>query len=428
MDRLFLSRAQSDLAIRIMASSITMRGLGSSVHQTSEYVVTLLCFPGENFTAVTAPRGVHIVDNLKANILIEMDVMAPEQIDILTSQCRASIGSCGISMPIETRSRPGRAAAHPMHAKKSLMIPPYSQVQIPVHHASLCDRDFIFEPDELNLTLYAHLVDSSMHFILAQNNSNRAVEIPRNFRLGTIQKADFDNYYHITSGQEDAVDLPSRRPPKEYQGSWLKCVFKKVVAASAVALLATTTGNIVSINTVSVVSASLKKSPNEVVSGFLLNMPLDIGAYDKYVLPENIARLEASDAIAFAQMQAKYHSDRRHQPQFVREGDYARELVQEYEDHAGRSTSAQTSGSRLILPKKPETIVAPQAQGSETKMLAVMIPRKRKTSLVPYKLAQPVPTVAPPEKQIESRMQSKKPITVPIKTSQTRLLDAPKGS
>ena len=154
------------------------------------------------------------------------------------------------------------------------------------------------------------------------------------------------------------------------------------MAASAVALLATTTGNVVSINTVSVVSASLKKSPDGVVSGFSLNMPLDIGAYDKYVLPENMARLEASDAIAFAQMQTKYHYDRRHQPQFVREGDYARELVQEYEDHAGRSTSAQTSQSRLILPKKPETIIAPQAQGSESKMLAVMIPRKPKTFLI----------------------------------------------
>lgn len=284
-------------------------------------------------------------------------------------------------MPIETRSRPGREAAHPMHAKNTLMIPPYSQVQTPVHHASLSDRDFIFEPDELNLTLYAHLVDSSMHFILAKNNSNRAVETSRNFRLGTIQKADFDNCCHITSDQEDAVDLASRRPPKEHQGSWLKCVFK-VVAASAVALLATTTGNIVSINTVSVISASLKKSPDGVVSGFSLNMPLDIGAYDKYVLPENMARLEASDAIAFAQMQTKYHYDRRHQPQFVREGDYARELVQEYEDHTGRSTSAQTSQSRLILPKKPETIIAPQAQGSESKMLAVMIPRKPKTSLI----------------------------------------------
>lgn len=177
-----------------------MRGLGFSVHQTSEYVVTPLCFPGENFTAVTAPREIHIVDNLKAKIVIEMDVMAPEQIDILTSQCRAFIGSCGISMPIETRSRSGREAVHSMHAKNTLMIPPYSQVQISVHHASLSDRDFIFEPDELNLILYAHLVDSSMHFILAKNNSNRAVETSRIFRLGTIQKADFDNCYHITSG------------------------------------------------------------------------------------------------------------------------------------------------------------------------------------------------------------------------------------
>ena len=253
MDRAFLARTHPNLAIKRMASPITVRGLGSTMHETDEYVVTPLCFPGKDATAITAPREIHVVDNLKANILVGMDIMVPEQIDILASQAKASIGSCGISVPIEMRTRAGRAVSHPVHAKKSLVVPPRSQVQVPVHHhhGSLPDRDFFFEPDEMNLTLYAHLVDSSMSAILAKNDTDRAVQIPRNFRLGTIQEADFDNCYHITSGQEDAVDLASRRPPKEHQGSWLKRVFKKVVAASAIALLATTAGNSVPSTTTS---------------------------------------------------------------------------------------------------------------------------------------------------------------------------------
>ena len=72
-------------------------------------------------------------------------------------------------------------------------------MQILVYHASLSNRNFIFEPDELNLILYTYLVNFLMHFILIKNNLDRAIEISRNFHLDIIQKANFDNYYYIIS-------------------------------------------------------------------------------------------------------------------------------------------------------------------------------------------------------------------------------------
>ena len=123
MDRAFLLRVQPNLTIRTIASPIRVRGLGSNVHETSEYIVTPLYFPGTEATAILAPREIHIVDNLKANILVGMDIMVPEQIDILASQAKASIGSCKISIPIEVRAREGRAVFYPVHAKKSLVVP-----------------------------------------------------------------------------------------------------------------------------------------------------------------------------------------------------------------------------------------------------------------------------------------------------------------
>ena len=141
---------------------------------------------------------------------------------------------------MEVRTK-GRAVVHPVHAKKSITIPPHSQLAIPVHHASLSDRDFFFEPDQLDLTLYAHFVDSSHSAVLAKNDSDQHIKVPRNVRLGTVQEAHFDNCYHITSGKEDVVELASRLPQKEHQQGWVKRVFKKFVTVSAIALLATTT-------------------------------------------------------------------------------------------------------------------------------------------------------------------------------------------
>ena len=56
-------------------------------------------------------------------------------------------------------------------------------------------------------------------------------------------------------------------------------------------------------------------TPNEAVYGFTPNAALDLTKYKKDSLPSAAAaRLEVSDAIAFTQMSAKFHYDRRHQP------------------------------------------------------------------------------------------------------------------
>ena len=100
--------------------------------------------------------------------------------------------------------------------------------------------------------MYAYLADTSMPAVMAKNDSSHAIKIPRNLRLGTLQETDFDNYFHITEGKSDVADLATRRPAKEHQTSWIKRVFKKVVAASAIAMLAATGLPSASANTASV--------------------------------------------------------------------------------------------------------------------------------------------------------------------------------
>lgn len=226
VDRAWLQRVLPDIEIKQMASSIPIRGVGSNVHQTSQFAIFPLFLPGthkiigKKVTALTALREVHIVDNLKAKMLIGMDIIMPEKIDVIVSTSSASIGSCQVEMPLEIRARnKGRAVVHPVHAKRSVIIPPRSEAHISIHHASLSDRDFFFEPDQSQLSLYAHLIDAFMTAVIAKNDSNQAVKVSRNLRLGTVQEADFDNCYHITSGKADVAELTTRRPKQEHQKS-----------------------------------------------------------------------------------------------------------------------------------------------------------------------------------------------------------------
>ena len=74
-----------------------------------------------------------------------------------------------------------------------------------MYYTALPDRNFLFEPTETPLSLYAYLVDSSISAVLAKNDSDVPIKIPRNLKLGTICDTDFDNYFQVTT--EDAVEL-----------------------------------------------------------------------------------------------------------------------------------------------------------------------------------------------------------------------------
>ena len=245
-DKAYIKRLLPTTEICLMSSPITVRGLGSNRHQTSEYVTIPLYFPGKHqkdgkdAIAMTAPREIHLVEDLKAKLLIGMDIMVPEAIDIIASKSIASVGSCQIDIPIEVKSA-GRTIRQPVHAKRSVTVPPRSETQIAVHHASLPDRDFMFEPDNSPLSLYAHLVDASMSAILAKNESDVPIKIPRNQRLGTIYDTDFDNCFQVSpEAEQDVRELATRRPAAEHKTSWIKKVFNKVVKPAALAFLATT--------------------------------------------------------------------------------------------------------------------------------------------------------------------------------------------
>jgi len=91
-----------------------------------------------------------------------------------------------------------------MPLKSTTIIPVYSIKSL------LSRRDLFFELEDSGLSLYTYLIDSSLSSVLAKNDLENKVRIPRNLRLGHIFKADFNNYLYITSGVEDAADLAIR--------------------------------------------------------------------------------------------------------------------------------------------------------------------------------------------------------------------------
>lgn len=223
-----------------MTTSITVRDLGAIKHQIDKYAMTFIYLPGKNESGASVKaliyREIHLVNGLKANMLIRNDILGPEKIDILVSSSTAHIKSCNVTIPIIIQSRSVQQN-RPVHSTKTLVISPHSEMLIPVHSIrSLPDRDYLFEPtDSANFAIYAHLVDIETKAVLARNEHDKSIKIPRNFRLGRITELEYINAHLISvENTSEIINLGIRRPKAAHKSSW----FAKVLIACAAAYAA----------------------------------------------------------------------------------------------------------------------------------------------------------------------------------------------
>ena len=142
-----------------------------------------------------------------------------------------------MTVPIDVGTRHGSPGVHKtVHITKTTVIPPHSTQPVPIHHFGDMpkDRDYLFEPADVNFGLYAHLINADTSAVVAHNDSDKSIHIPRNFRLGHVTEMDYPNVCHAVS--EDIEELALRRPKKEHKTSW----FKKLLVACAAATAAAT--------------------------------------------------------------------------------------------------------------------------------------------------------------------------------------------
>ena len=183
-----------------------MRDLKFNKNKTSKYIISPLYLLDENVIIILTFRKIHIIDDLKINILINMNIIISKQIDILTFQSKAKINNYNIIIFIIIHIK-NRAVIQSIYIKKFIIIFSHIQLTISIHYINLLNQNFFFEPDQLNLTLYTHFINSSLYIILIKNNSNQHIKILKNLRFNIIQKVDFDNCYHIIFKKKMLLNL-----------------------------------------------------------------------------------------------------------------------------------------------------------------------------------------------------------------------------
>ena len=185
-----------------MAVLLKVRGIGASKHEIDEFVSMPIYFLGvdEHKPPVYARiyRQMHLVEGLKAKMLVKNNIIAPEGIMIDLANSTAFITSCNVRIAITARQR-GHSLRKKLMADTTISLPSNSESLIPVTTGTLpSDCDFFFQPvQQPHFTFFAHLINNDTKKVLVRNDFPNAVLILKEHRLGTVTEVIYKNCFQV---------------------------------------------------------------------------------------------------------------------------------------------------------------------------------------------------------------------------------------
>ena len=206
-----------------MTTFISIRDLDVDKHMTVEYAILSMYFSDQkNGVTVRAKvtKKMHLVDNFKTNMLLSNDVIDSEKIDVSISNKSVYIDNCEVTISLEVRI--SRVIVQTsIHARKITVVFSHNELIFSMHYTTVSlDRDYLFESDELNLSFYAHLIDSIFKHIVVRNEDSQAVHISRNCRVDYMIEIDFINVFQIHVDEaSEIVELALRRSARAHKTS-----------------------------------------------------------------------------------------------------------------------------------------------------------------------------------------------------------------
>ena len=228
-DITFFKSQIKNISIKTMTSSIIVNELKTTKHSTNKYVIVFMYFPDKDQNDKSATtlitKEIHLVDNLKTNILIENDILESEKFDVFISTSSAHIESCDIIISIFVRNRSTSRIAS-VHSTKIMIISSQIEQIVRIHKISLSERDYIFESADVNFFIYSHLIDITIDAILIRNDNNKKIKISRNFRLNKFVELDYINAFQIN---HEWSDLALRKSKAQHKSFWLNKVFTATI-------------------------------------------------------------------------------------------------------------------------------------------------------------------------------------------------------
>ena len=129
----------------------------------------------KNDVRVMFRREIHIMNNLKINILMKNEIMNFKRIFIDFGKNTTRINNCSVIVFIEIHTF-NKIVFKSIHLRKRTTIFLRSKISISMHHFNVLNRDFLFEFDEiLYITVYVHIINIIINAMILRNNFNKSI-------------------------------------------------------------------------------------------------------------------------------------------------------------------------------------------------------------------------------------------------------------
>lgn len=134
-------------------------------------------------------REAHIVDHLRAKMLIGMNIIGSEGIILNPVDRTLTVTRCrNLTAPVQiTPNEP--PVQRKVTVKEDRVLPANALINVAVdYRGTLPERDLMFYPYVLpeGLAAHAHLVDASFYFVQVRNDTDRSIKLPATTHLGTV--------------------------------------------------------------------------------------------------------------------------------------------------------------------------------------------------------------------------------------------------
>ena len=213
-DRVYVQKTFLNAIVQQLIASLSIRNIDNTIHNFNDFIVIDL-FMNDHVNNVDIKQSIidkfsaeiHIIDDLKANLFIENDVLNAQKTTInLKKQTTILINCRHFVMFIDIVTKKDVDQKRIVKSKTNFSISTKTIVKVSVfYHDSLSnDRDFLFESQcsqslNQNDEVFAHVVDVFMNHVMMRNIIEHFVTFRKRARLNTLMNYNQQKCYNLTS-------------------------------------------------------------------------------------------------------------------------------------------------------------------------------------------------------------------------------------
>jgi hypothetical protein len=175
-----------------MINSLTVRDIEVNVHEIKNYVnfFIYLLNKDDSKKMIEIYREMHLIDDLKINMLINNDILEWKEIIVKVQKKKTIIRICQ-NMIIEMKiSQKDSFVKWNVITQFVNVVSSNSYVKISYKIKNLSfDRDFLFESSfSVSLLIYVHVIQEKTTEVIVCNKSEKSMKISKNFKLEIAQQ------------------------------------------------------------------------------------------------------------------------------------------------------------------------------------------------------------------------------------------------